>query len=156
MLKEGYHFVLSTWITSHPAPSVSHSDGWYKHKLNGYHLAQAKMQCLGRRSANLEKPTVSGGNLSLNSWYTSCKLLRTNFFWVCTRCSPCFTETIFPGTILLTSSDSWKPRMRSAVLGAIWGGLDLDRELQRLPSPSQDLSFFELYSLLCQNHSESF
>ena len=36
MLREGYHCVLSNQIASHPA-SVSHSDGWYKHKLNVYH-----------------------------------------------------------------------------------------------------------------------
>ena len=58
-------------------------------------LAPAKMQGLGRGSANLENPTVSVETLSLNSWYTSLKLFRPNLFRMCIRCLACFTESFF-------------------------------------------------------------
>ena len=71
-------------------------------------LAPAKMQCLGRSSANLENQIFCLGRFCLNSWYTSPKLLRTSHFWICRRLPSFLTKTksFLPGITRLMSSDS--------------------------------------------------
>ena len=80
------------------------------------------------RNAVLCSKVSKHGEPYFFSWYASLKLPRTNLFWMCTGCLPCFTETksIFPSMILLISSDSYKLQTRSAVFwGSGWPSLGL-------------------------------